>query len=253
MTLADALTSTGRWNQFAPFTALHLVTVTICLAAIAALVLIGCSLPDRLERRLRLAMAVLAIAEWTIYNTAWNWAGLDPRTGLPLHICDIGGLLAPFALLTQNRWLRATLYFWAFALTTQAFIQPTLTAGPSLWLFWCFWTSHTIILGYAIYDLAVLRFRPSGGDFGRATVISIGYFAVVMPVNVMLSSNYAFIGNPTSAREVPPFVAALGPWPGRVFVIIALVMIAFLIVLLPWQLRRPSKVGSETAMETRRP
>jgi hypothetical protein len=57
MTLGDALTSTGRWNQFAPFTGLHLVTVTVCLAVIAALVLIGRSLPNRLEWRLRLAMA----------------------------------------------------------------------------------------------------------------------------------------------------------------------------------------------------
>ena len=249
MTLADALTSTGRWDQFAPFTGLHLVTVTICLAVITVLVLIGRSLPNQSERRLRLAMAVFAIAEWTIYNTAWNWSGIDLRSGLPLHICDIGGLLAPFALITQNRWLRATLYFWAFALTTQAFVQPTLTAGPSLWLFWCFWTSHTIILGYAIYDLAVLRFRPSGGDLGRATAVSIGYFAVVMPVNVVLSANYAFIGNPASAKEIPPFVAALGPWPARVLIIMALVMLAFLIALLPWRLRRRVTLGSETAME----
>lgn len=70
-----------------------------------------------------------------------------------------------------------------------------------------------------------------------------------MPVNVVLSANYAFIGNPASAKEVPPFVAALGPWPGRVLVIMALVMLAFLIALLPWRWRRRFKVGSETAME----
>ncbi len=68
MTLGDALTSTGRWNQFAPFTGLHLVTVTVCLAVIAVLVLIGRSLPNRLEWRLRLAMAVFAIAESTVIS-----------------------------------------------------------------------------------------------------------------------------------------------------------------------------------------
>lgn len=67
-TLAGTLTATGRWHQFAPFTALHLVTVTICLAAITALVLVGRTLPNRLERQFRLAMAVFAIAEWTIYK-----------------------------------------------------------------------------------------------------------------------------------------------------------------------------------------
>jgi uncharacterized membrane protein YwaF len=57
---------------------------------------------------------------------------------LPLHICGLNGVIAPLALLTLNRWLRATLYFWAFGLTSQAFIQPNLTTGPAVPVFWCF-------------------------------------------------------------------------------------------------------------------
>ena len=46
------------------------------------------------------------------------------------------------------------------ALTLQAFVQPALTAGPASLVFWAFWTAHTIIAACAVYDLAVLGFRP---------------------------------------------------------------------------------------------
>lgn len=237
MPITNPVSQAGPWDVFDPYSGLHLVSVAVCFALIAALVLLGRRLSKPAERRLRQAMAAFAIAVWTGYNIAWNWNGIDPRDGLPLHICDLGGLLAPFALLTLNRWLRATLYFWAIALTSQAFIQPTLTYGPTSFLFWFFWGAHSIIFGYAIYDLAVLRFRPDWSDFGRASAVSLGYFAVIMPINIWLGANYAYIGNPASAKSIPPFVAALGPWPERVVIIAGLVGLAFLLALLPWLVR----------------
>lgn len=229
-------TPVGRWDVFTPFGGLHLVSVMVCLAAIAALVLIGRRLDPPAERRLRYGLAVFALSVWVIYNTAWNWNGVDVRFGLPLHVCDIGGLLAPLALLTLNRWIRATLYFWAMALTTQAFIQPALSFGPSSVLFWCFWIAHTIILGYAIYDLVVLHFRPDWSDFRRAAIVTTSYVATVLPINILLGANYAYVGNPPPPAIIPPFITALGPWPGRIPIIAALVATAFVLVLLPWRL-----------------
>lgn len=237
MPITNPVSQAGRWDVFIPYSGLHLVSVVACFALIAALVLLGRRLNETAERRLRQAMAVFAIAMWAAYNIAWNWNGIDARTGLPLHICDLGGLLAPAAMLTLNRWLRATLYFWAIALTSQAFIQPTLTYGPTSFLFWCFWIAHTIIFGYAIYDLTVLRFRPDWGDFGRASLVTLGYLAVIMPIDIWLGANYGYIGNPASAKAIPPFVAALGPWPERVIIIAGLVGLAFLLALLPWLVR----------------
>jgi hypothetical integral membrane protein (TIGR02206 family) len=235
----------GRWDAFAPYSGLHLLSVAACFALIAALVLVGRRLDNDNERYLRQGLAAFAIVVWVTYNTAWNWNGVDVRFGLPLHICDIGGLIAPLALLTLNRWLRATLYFWAMALTTQAFIQPTLKVGPSSILFWCFWIAHTIILGYAIYDLIVQRFRPDWSDFRRAAIVTLGYVAVVIPINIWVGGNYAYVGDPEPANMIPPFVAALGPWPGRVVIVATLVALAFLIALLPW------RIGARTLARSR--
>ncbi len=237
MPISIAVANAGSWSVFVPYGGLHLASVAVCLALIMALVLLGRRLSKTSERRLRQAMAAFALAIWAAYNIAWNWNGIDPSSGLPLHICDLGGLLAPFALLTLNRWLRATLYFWAFALTTQAFIQPTLAVGPTSILFWCFWIAHTIIFGYAVYDLSVLGFRPDWSDFRRASLVTLGYVSVVMPINIWLGANYAYIGNPVSEKSIPPFVAALGPWPQRVVIVACLAGLAFVLVLLPWRLR----------------
>ena len=62
-------------------------------------------------------LAALAVCYWLAYKIWWNWHGLDPRTGLPLQVCDFNGLFAPLALLSGWRFVRATLYFWTAALT----------------------------------------------------------------------------------------------------------------------------------------
>ncbi len=243
MTPVDPQNQAG-WDVFAPYGGLHVVSVIACLCVIAAVVMIGRRLDKRGERSLRYALSAFAISVSVLYNVAWNWNGIDPVTGLPLHICDIGGLIAPLALITLNRWLRATLYFWAIALTTQAFIQPTLTFGPSVALYWFFWIAHTVILGAAIYDIVVLRFRPDWSDFGRACAVTLGWLAVVMPINILFDANYGFIGDPKAKELIPPFVAALGPWPERVVVISALVGLGFLLALLPWRLAARERTAS---------
>ncbi len=148
------------WEIFVPYGALHFFTVGVCALLIAGLAMAGRALAKTREAGLRRALGIFGLVYWLSYNIWWNRYGIDLASGLPLQICDINGVIAPLALLTQRRLLRATLYFWAFALSTQAFIQPALQFGPASPLFYWFWAQHTIILAYAVYDLAVLRFRP---------------------------------------------------------------------------------------------
>ena len=224
----------GPWDSFAAYSGLHAVTLVVCLLLIAAPSLLGRTLSKSGELGLRRALAALAVCYWLAYNIWWNWHGLDPRTGLPLQICDLNGLVAPLALLTGQRWARATLYFWTAALTLQAFIQPALTAGPTSLVFWAFWVAHTIIAACAVYDIAVLGFRPSWPDLGRAVAASAVYAVLVVPLDVWLGANYGFLGNPEDPSEVPPFVAALGPWPQRAIIVVAMSPLGFAVVLLPW-------------------
>jgi len=222
-------------DGFAPFGMVHLLTVCACAALLVAIALLGRPLRGTpREWRVRQALAIIALAYWAAYNTWWNWGGMDVTTGLPLQACDVSGLAAPFALLTLSRWLRATLYFWAVAFATQAFIQPTLTQGPAHLVFWFFWAAHTIIIGCAIYDLAVLGFRPGWSDFARAALAAFGWAALALAVDIRLGANYGYIGNPPAGVKIPPLVAAFGPWPERLVIIAALAALAFLLALAPW-------------------
>ena len=60
----------------------------------------------------------------------------DPSKAIPLQVCDWVGLVAPLAIWTGWRPLRAILYFWGLGLSSQAFIQPDLAEGPADPSFW---------------------------------------------------------------------------------------------------------------------
>lgn len=230
-----ATDGTDRVNDFVPFGMVHMLVVGGCALALVAVALLGRGLRSKeTEWRARRALAIFALLYWIAYNTWWNWHGLDLRTGLPLQACDISGLLAPFALLTQNRWLRATLYFWAFAFATQAFVQPTLTQGPAHVVFWAFWAAHLAILACAVYDVAVLDFRPDWSDFARASVVAVAWAAVALFADLMLGANYGYIGNPPAGTRIPPLVEAFGPWPQRLMVMAAIAALIFVLLLVPW-------------------
>jgi hypothetical integral membrane protein (TIGR02206 family) len=226
----------STWEAFAPFNSLHLFTVAVCALLILLLAAAGRALhKSAAEITLRRGWAILALGYWFAYVIWWNWNGLDLYGGLPLHLCDFNGLVAPIALLTMNRWARSTLYFWTFTLTLQAFIQPMLSNGPAHLEFWAFWIGHTIIMASAVYDVAVLSFRPDWSDVGRAVAASFAYVAVVMPIDLAIGANYGFIGNPPPDKSLPPFIDAMGPWPRRAFIVMGLGIIGFVLTLLPWR------------------
>jgi hypothetical integral membrane protein (TIGR02206 family) len=227
----------STWEVFVPFSGLHLLAVAICALLILMLATAGRLLrASAVEVKLRRSWAIFALCYWFAYILWWNWNGLDVYGGLPLHLCDFNGIVAPLALLTLNRWFRATLYFWSFTLTLQAFVQPMLSIGPAHLSFWAFWVGHTIIMASAVYDVAVLDFRPDWRDVGRVLMVSLAYVAVVTPINLELGTNYGFIGNPPPDKTLPPFINAMGPWPRRAVIVMGLATIGFCLALLPWRI-----------------
>ena len=221
------------WSIFVPYTLLHAVTVAVCVVLVVALVMLMRRRRDTAAEIVqRRALAAFALGAWVVSYVWLNWSAIDLKM-LPLQVCGLLGLVAPLALLTGNRWLRATLYFSAFTLTIQAFIQPILILGPVTLEFWRFWLLHSLILCCAVYDLVVLRFRPGWSDLARACVMSAAYVAAIVPVNLMLGTNYGFVGNPPDQAQ-PPVIALLGPWPERIVVLMALVFFGYLLAMLPW-------------------
>lgn len=224
---------------FQPGSPTHLVTATVCVFAMVAALVMGKRLlptPAR-ERRFRDAWAWGTLA-FQLAAVGW-WLSPDRRdwsVSLPLQLCDLAGFVAPVALLTGRRWARILLYFWGLGLSTQAFITPTLAVGPSHTHFWVFWMAHIAIVGSALYEVVVLGFRPSAKDLGKALAMTWSYIILIAVFDWITGFNYAFVG----PGEAPAgtLVAALGPWPWRVLVMMLMGSCVFAVLWGVWPLAR---------------
>ena len=226
-------------EPFRPFTLAHACAL-LCIAALIVLAITvgrrqraSCAhaAPTAFER----GLAYLNIAVWI---TAHGWWQLperfDAATTLPLQMCHLASLIASAVLLAPHRTLRAILYFWAFALCTQALITPSLVEPPASPVFWSFWFLHGFVMMTAVYDIAVNGFRPAWRDYATACAASATYAAAVLSVNIVLGANYGFVGK--SKPLNPSIVDWLGPWPERLLIIAPLAALAMALVMLPWLL-----------------
>lgn len=221
-------------DAFRPFTVAHACAL-LCIAALITLaVAAGRRLPNQpAPNTFERTLAFINIAVWIAAHGWWQLPErFDPVTTLPLQMCHLTSLIASAVLLTRNDTLRAILYFWAFALCTQALITPSLIDPPTSLVFWSFWFLHGFVMMTAIYDIAVNGFRPGWRDYRTACIAAAAYVALVLPINLALGANYGFVG--ISKPLNPSIVDLLGPWPDRLLIIVPLAALAMLLALLPW-------------------
>jgi len=220
--------------SFQPFTVFHALTVLACFAAMAAASGIGRRWRGtERERRFCNGWAYAVLAFQTIISIYWLLpANFDLNYSLPLQLCDLAAFVAPIALLTQRRELRTLLYFWGIGLSTQAFFTPIVTTGLASLHFWLFWIGHVVIVGSAIYDVAVRGYRPSVRDLAFASAFSVVLTLAMVGLNIAMGSNYLYVGD--SSPENPTLVDKLGPWPWRIPPMMALGLTVYVIIWAVW-------------------
>lgn len=223
----------GTWlTTFAPFSLMHALSAGVFLSLAIGVACLGRRWRGRdAEKQLRAAFVWITLVAQTAI-TAWFFlpAHYDPSISWPLQMCDVVGWIAAIALATGHAWSRTILFFWGLALTTQAFISPTLTAGPASPRYWIFWGGHALIVGAALYDLLVLNYRPTWRGYAIASLSVLCYGSITLPVNVLWGFNYGFIG--PSRPGNPTVLDLLGPWPVRIIWIVALLQTTMAVVLL---------------------
>ncbi len=227
--------------SFAPFTPTHGITVLACTATIAMLCWIGRRFDAPQQHlRLRVMLGVFGLV-WQVINTSYfcRPSAFSLGTSLPLQICDLMGFVAPLAMLTGSRYLKAVLYFFALGLSTQAFVTPIVRFGPGHPEFWIFWVSHTIIVGYAVIELVVFKYRPSLRDLLGAVLTGVGYVAAMLTINHLLRdhrANYGFVADIQLAA--PTLIDRLGPWPLRVLWMGVIANLGFFLLWAVWPVGR---------------
>jgi hypothetical integral membrane protein (TIGR02206 family) len=227
-------------TTFRPFSPTHAIVIAVFIATTAALVTrrrrlspVRPDLADRLDRRL----AVVATLVWLFATFAQFLPRYYDRTSsLPLQLCDFTILAVPLGLLTGCRPARAITYFWGIGLSTQGLITPDLDGGPATMRFWFFWTPHFVIVGGALYDVIARAYRPTWVDCVTATVAGLTYVALILPFDLATGLNYGYVGK--TAPGQPSLVDALGPWPGRVAIMMVLGVAVMALLVAPWEIAR---------------
>lgn len=228
-------TALADWVMtFRPFGWMHALSLAWTLGAMVAACWLGRRWLARgrydLEQRLASAWGgfCLCVNVWSI--VFWSLPGqFNVRESLPLQLCDIACLIAPLVLLTGDRagvrWARTLVFFWGIGLSTQAFFTPTLLEGPGHMKYYLFWLVHLAIVGTAVYDIAVRRYRPTVRDLLVAIAATLVWAIGVFFLNTAIGSNYGYIGNTTP--EAPTIIDRIGPWPQRVFILTGIVIALF--------------------------
>lgn len=200
---------------FVPFSTLHAGVVLVCVVLAVGFVLLGRRWQGS-ERGAALwrawAVAVCLVQAWSLLYWA-SPARANLGTSLPLHVCDLAGLVAVVAVWAPRRILQTVMVYWGLGLSTQAFVTPVLEEGPDTARFWLFFASHATIVGTGLFELALRGYRPAWRDLGVACVLTLIYGAIVTPLNALLGWNYGYTGPSTPGQ--PTIVDVLGPWPTR--------------------------------------
>ena len=232
------LLTTAQTSGFSPFSPLHGVVLVVFGLFLWALVAAGREAHrNGAGRELERWLAGGVLAIWIMLTLYWlTPERLSIQISLPLHLCDLANLVAALALLFRARVWRVLLHYWAFGLSTQAFITPTVTDGPESLYFWTFWSSHVAIVGTAVYDVLVRGFVTDWRDFRTAFSATFAWVAFVFVLNIILGTNYGYVGEKHPAT--PTLITALGPWPWRAFAIMAIATAGFALLTLVSQAAR---------------
>jgi hypothetical integral membrane protein (TIGR02206 family) len=225
---------------FRPFSTTHAIVLLAFVATTAAVIFLRRRLHRLAPRRadaLDRAFGLVAVLVW-LFTTLVQFLPryYDRTSSLPLHLCDFTIVAVPLALFTCWRPARAITYFWGIGLSTQGLITPDLEDGPAALRFWLFWTAHFVIVGGALYEILARRYRPTWRDCLVATGAGLVYVALILPFDIAAGLNYGYVGK--TAPGQPSLVDALGPWPGRVGVMLVLGGVVMAALAAPWEIAR---------------
>jgi len=232
-------------ETFAPYTLLHGISVVVSLACIFALCYFPLRYPSTLPTIRKGWVFLLLIVQ--TFNVAWYPISNPGRWDilLPLQVCDLSGWIAIIALATGNPLARAALFYWGLGLSTQAFVTPTVYQGPVFIRFWLFWVTHVQIVGSAIFDIVVLRLRPTWRTYAMGLGSIVFYFLCVLPLNMNFGWNYGYVGQARPGATT--IIDVLGPWPLRLLWMFFIISTLFAILTLPFILLA-SRKRSTTAL-----
>ena len=170
----------------------------------------------------------LSVVVYTIFELALGRFTI--ANDLPLSLCNLFALLAPFALWNPKHKYFEPIYFLVMAGTFQAIVTPDLYYDYPAYEFFKYWITHVGLVLLMMHYLVCFALYPTA----RGIVKTFGwlnlYVIALMPINYFLNANYFYL---MSKPIHPSVLDFFGPWPVYILVAEILVMGFFALAMIP--------------------
>lgn len=202
------------YDDFWMFSSVHAVVFALAVAFMVWFCMLGRRWRGTPKERLLLntwggfviVSQVVSMTWWCMPpHAAWS-------ISLPLHLCDVAGPVAAWAILTRQRWARSAVMFWGLLLSSWGFFTPVLEQGLADPTFYIFWANHLAIVATAVYEVAAAGFRPTRRDTWQSIGLTSIWVLAMIVLNAIAGDgfNYGYVG----LEGVDP-INLLGPYPWR--------------------------------------
>ena len=222
----------------------HLVTVAVTAAAIAALVVAARSRPGPWTVPVARSLAVLIVVNetsWFVWQAAHHAFTLE--NDLPLHLCDVAAYVSAVALWLRTPLLVELTYFWGIAGTANGVITPDIGDQFPSYLFFQYFIQHGAIPAAGLFLVAGLKIYPRPWAVPRVIALSLGLLVFDAFANLVTNGNYLFL------RSVPPgpnLLSVLGPWPWYIFWAAIVAIAIFVLLDAPFRISGRGRARSKT-------
>jgi hypothetical integral membrane protein (TIGR02206 family) len=159
------------------------------------------------------------------------YTGQEWQTQLPLQLCDVGAIAIALFLLHEKTLLFELGYFWGLGGGLQAVLTPDLQFGfPDINFIFFFFT-HGLCLVGVMYAIIVFKYRPTIKSIGRVFFITLLYALIIIPVNLLLDTNYLYLSHKPIGASLLDF---LGPWPWYILSLVLVSLVFFFLYYSPF-------------------
>jgi len=218
-------------DPFQLFGAAHLTALAMVAATALLLPLLVRRYRPAAARRVGLVLAGLLLAQEGIQVTlAAISQGLTVAL-LPLHLCTLAVYLTAWMLATGSRRVYEVVYFWGLGGTTQALATPEVAHGFPSPDFILFFLGHGLVVVGVLYATLAYHLRPYPSSILRVTLITLTVAAAILGVNLWLGTNFLFLMAKPSGASLLDW---LGPWPWYWLSLIAVALLTFALLYLPF-------------------
>lgn len=227
-------------EQFTTYGLSHWVVLAVFALGCLALVLTGRAhrrtpTERRTSRVFGAVLLTIHVGALGYTMSSRDWDLLDT---IPLHLSDLAGFVAAYALFTHARWAYALTYYWCLTLSPQALFSPVLDS-PDFphHEFLAFWALHLLVIWAAVYLTWGVGLHPTWHGYRTTVAITASWAVLAMAFNSATGTNYGYLNRKPATGSV---LDALGPWPWYVVAEVTLILAAWALLTWPWTRRTRS-------------